>query len=160
MTIGYSPLSFFLLTVVRIPCQNVCHSETQSVEESPSNGIRRFLAFARNDNHLGSLTFGLSASVNFIFSFRASAVPEQECFVRHLAWCRFDKTYFCAGAAVKNFSLHVHARRPAKQFRWRILLYTRIAVKERTSPLFLCGKEERFICLLRFYMISSFPYRR
>ena len=133
---------------------------TQWSEESPSNGIRKFLAFARNDNHLGSLTLGLSASVNFIFSFRASAVPEQECFVRHLAWCRFDKTYFCAGAAVKNFSLHVHARRPAKQFRWRILLYTRIAVKERTSPLFLCGKEERFICLLRFYMISSFPYRR
>ena len=133
---------------------------TQWSEESPSNGIRKFLAFARNDNHLGSFTLGLSASVNFIFSFRTSAVPEQECFVRHLAWCRFDKTYFCAGAAVKNFSLHVHAWRPANQFRWRILLYTRMAVKERTSPPFLCGKEERFICLLRFYMISSFLYRR
>ena len=133
---------------------------TQWSEESPSNGIRKFLAFARNDNHLGSFTLGLSASVNFIFSFRTSAVPEQECFVRHLALCRFDKTYFCAGAAVKNFSLHVHAWRPAKQFRWRILLYTRMAVKERTSPPFLCGKEERFICLLRFYMISSFLYRR
>ena len=128
----------------------IYHSERLCLEESPPKR-----AYCE-----GSLTFGLSASVNFIFSFRASAVPEQECFVRHLAWCRFDKTYFCAGAAVKNFSLHVHARRPAKQFRWRILLYTRIAVKERTSPLFLCGKEERFICLLRFYMISSFPYRR
>ena len=117
MTIGYSPLSFFLLTVVRIPCQNVCHSETQSVEESPaiivrdsspayrlhserhdchsecsvsemknllprdvtltviyhseklfleespSNGIRRFLVFTRNDNHLGFLTLGLPASI-------------------------------------------------------------------------------------------------
>ena len=35
-----SPLSFFLLTVVRIPCQNVCHSETQSVEESPAIIVR------------------------------------------------------------------------------------------------------------------------
>ena len=151
-----------LLPLVIFPpygCQNPL-PKRMSFWDAKRPSIRKFLAFARNDNHLGSLTFGLSASVNFIFSFRASAVPEQECFVRHLAWCRFDKTYFCAGAAVKNFSLHVHARRPAKQFRWRILLYTRMAVKFFPSPPFLCGKEERFICLLRFYMISSFPYRR
>ena len=65
---------------------------TQWSEESPSNGIRKFLAFARNDNHLGFLTFGLSASVNFIFSFRASAVPEQACSAQHSAWRRFGMT--------------------------------------------------------------------
>ena len=36
---------------------------TQWSEESPSNGIKRFLVFTRNDNHLGFLTLGLPASI-------------------------------------------------------------------------------------------------
>ena len=41
----------------------IYHSEKLFLEESPSNGIRRFLVFTRNDNHLGFLTLGLPASI-------------------------------------------------------------------------------------------------
>ncbi len=35
---------------------------------------------------------GLTASVNFVFLLRASAVPKQACSARHSAWCRFGMT--------------------------------------------------------------------
>ena len=38
---------------------------------------------------------GLTASVNFVFLLRASAVPEQTCSAQYSAWRRFGMTREC-----------------------------------------------------------------